>query len=308
LRSAASIVVALFLGGALSTFSATNRASAAASPKYLLALGDSLAAGYQPTFERSLPPVNPITGYRDVGYPNGYAAELASERGLTLVDLGCPGETTASMLGKPAMQQCANLYAQEFGTQSQLGAAESFLSQHSGQVELVTIDIGANDLEHCVSTSQVSLSCLQTNDVATMKHLAEILRSLASRIHRSDPSAQFASMNYYDPFLGLAYVPGGAEGLKLAAASLVATDIFNTQLAATFRTFHVLRADVASAFRMNTAVPLTRYSTKWLPANVVSTCKLTWMCPGQSKQVRDIHPNGAGYRTIAAAFDRVLKS
>ena len=303
-----SIAVALFLGGALWADPASDQASAAPSSGYLLALGDSLAAGYQPSFGASLPALNPTTGYRDLGYPKSYAADLASARGLTLVDLGCPGETTASMLGTPAMQQCANVYAHEFGSKSQVGAADTFLSDHPGQVDLVTVDIGANDLQHCASASEVSLGCLETNDVATRHHLTAILGSLGSALHRSDPSARFASMNYYDPFLGLAYSPGGTQGLKLAAASLAATDIFNAQLSSTFRAFSVLRADVASAFRINTVTPLARYGGKLLPTNVDSTCRLTWMCPEQSAKSRDIHPNDTGYRTIAMAFEGVLES
>src|ERR1039458_256924 len=55
-------------------------ASAAVSPKVLLALGDSLAAGYQPTFGTSLPPIDSSSGYRDRGYPGSYAADVASAR------------------------------------------------------------------------------------------------------------------------------------------------------------------------------------------------------------------------------------
>ena len=307
-RSVTWIVAAVFLFGTLTVLWPTHRASATATPKVLLALGDSLAAGYEPSFGTSLPPINPSSGYRDGGFPGSYAADLASTRGLRLVDLGCPGETTASMLGTPAQRQCARLYSAEFAAHSQLGAAETFLSRNTGQVALVTIDVGVNDLLHCVSTSQVSAACLQKNNVATQRNLAGILRSLIASLHRSDPRGRVVAMNYYDPFLGLAYSPGSTQGTKLALASLAATNAFNVELSDTYRNFAVSVANIAGAFRTNTALPLAHYGGKVLPLDVISICKLTWMCPVQSQHGRDIHPNLAGYRTIAGAFEQKVGS
>ena len=308
LRNVTWSVATVFLLGTLAVLRPAHRASAGTTPKVLLALGDSLAAGYEPTFGTSLPPINPSSGFRDHGYPGSYPADLASKRGLRLVDLGCPGETTGSMLGIPAQRQCAHLYATEFAAQSQLVAAETFLSRHRGQVALVTIDIGVNNLLHCVSASQVSPTCLQNINVSTQRNLAGILHSLIVSLRRNDPRARVIAMNYYDPFLGLAYSPGGTQGLKLALTSLVATNAFNTELANTFRAFAVAVANTASAFHMNTPFPLAHYGGKSLPTDVVSTCTLTWMCPVRSQRSRDIHPNLAGYRAIASAFEQKLGS
>lgn len=301
-------VAVLLLVSTLTVVWPTRRASAADSSKVLLALGDSLAAGYQPTLGTSLPPIDPSSGYQDRGYPGSYAADVASARGLSLVDLGCPGETTASMLGVPARNECAHLYSAEFAAHSQLGAAENYLSRHPGQVALVTIDIGVNDLLRCVSASLVSTACLKENAIATERNLAAILRSLVSSLHRADPQARAIAMNYYDPFLGLAYAPGGSRGLKLALASLAATNLFNAELANTYRAFGVSTANAASTFHMNTALPVAHYGGKSLPTDVVSTCELTWMCLVRSRQSQDIHPNFTGYRTIASAFELTLGS
>ena len=309
LRCAAGWSVAVVLVvSTLTVLWPTHRTSAAVSPKVLLALGDSLAAGYQPTFGTNLPPIDQSSGYRDLGYPGSYAADVASKRRLRLVDLGCPGETAASMLGTPARNQCAHLYSGEFAAHSQLVAAETFLSRHPGQVALVTIDIGMNDLLRCVSASQVSTLCLEKNNVATERNLVVILRSLVAWLHRTDPRARVVAMNYYDPFLGLAYAPGGTQGLKLALASLAATNLFNLEFANTYRAFAVSTANAASAFHMNTPLPVAHYGGKALPTDVVSICKLTWMCPIRSLQSHDIHPNLAGYRTIAGAIEHVLGS
>jgi lysophospholipase L1-like esterase len=301
-------VAAVLLVSTLAVLWPTDRGSAAVSPKVLLALGDSLAAGYQPTFATSIPPIDASSGYPDRGYPGSYAADVASARGQRLVDLGCPGETTASMLAIPAQNQCALLYSREFAAHSQLVAAENFLSRHPGQVALVTIDLGVNDLLHCVSESQVNTACLKENDIVAERNLAAILRPLVSSLHRADPRARIVAMNYYDPFLALAYSPGGTQGLKLASASLAAANLFNAELASTYRAFSVSTANVASAFHMNAALPVAHYGGKTLPTDVASVCKLTWMCPIRTSQGRDIHPNLTGYRAIASAFAQILRS
>ena len=101
---------------------------------YYLALGDSLAQGVQPNASG----VSVMTGD---GYPDQvYAALHASRPGLKLVKLGCPGETTASMIN-------GGICRYQGG--SQLAAAVAFLQAHRGRVLLVTLDIGANDPEHC---------------------------------------------------------------------------------------------------------------------------------------------------------------
>jgi lysophospholipase L1-like esterase len=298
-------VVAVTSGAATFT---SAQAAASTSPKYLLALGDSLAAGYQPTDGVSLPPVDPASSFRDQGYPGSYAADLATMQGLSLVDLGCPGETTSSMLATPAQPRCGELYEAEFGVGSQILAAETFLSRHPGRVGLITLDIGANDLDHCVSTSNVNTTCLASADVAVLKNLGRILTSLMASVRHFDPGARVAGMNYYDPFLGLEYSPGGIRGDELALGSVVATNGFNAELSAAFNKFGVSVVDVASAFRIDALTPLVRFDGKTLPEDVASICELTWMCPSVAGEAPSIHPNAAGYRTIAVAFGKRLAS
>jgi lysophospholipase L1-like esterase len=281
-------------------------AGAATAPKYLLALGDSLAAGYQPTDSVSLPPVDPGSGFRDQGYPGSYAADLATTRGLSLVDLGCPGETSSSLLAAPAQPLCGELYKAEFGVASQISAAETFLSRHPGRVGLVTLDIGANDLDHCVSGSQVNTTCLASADVSVVKNLSRILTLLTASVRRFDPGARVVGMDYYDPFLGLEFTPGGVRGDEAALGSVVATNAFNAELSATFKKFGATVADVASAFKIDALTPLVRFGGKTLPEDVALTCELTWMCPTVAGATPSIHPNAAGYRTIAQTFEKRL--
>jgi lysophospholipase L1-like esterase len=300
------VIVAVIAFAAATATLQAGGAAASTSPRYLLAVGDSLAAGYEPTDGVSLPPVDQVSGFRDQGYPGSYAADLATMRGLSFVDLGCPGETTSSMLATPAQPLCGELYEAEFGVASQISAAETFLSRHPGRVALVTIDVGANDLDRCVSALKVNTSCLASADAAAVKNLVRILTSLVAAVHRFDPGARVVGMNYYDPFLAFEFSPGGVKGDELALGSAVATNAFNAELTATFNKFGVAVAGVASAFRVDSLTPIVRFDGKNLPEDVALTCQLTWMCPSVAGVVPSIHPNKAGYRTIAVAFQTRL--
>src|SRR5665213_2512491 len=131
----------LALAGFASTLPAVALAKTA-SPRYYLALGDSLSQGQQP---------DPYGATRNTnqGYPDDlFAYERAGAPSLQLVKLGCGGESTSSMLtGR------GNKLARQFHCDratSQLSRAVRFLRAHHrpGEVPLVMIDIGANDVDH----------------------------------------------------------------------------------------------------------------------------------------------------------------
>jgi hypothetical protein len=113
-------------------------------------------------------------------------------------------------------------------------------------------------------------------------------------------------MDYYDPFLAFEFSPGGIKGDELAVGSVMATNAFNAELSATFKKFGVPVVDVASAFKVDALTPLVRFDGKTLPEDVALTCELTWMCPTVAGEAPSIHPNAAGYRTIAATFEKRL--
>jgi len=275
--------------------------------KYLLALGDSLAAGYQPVDGTSSPPVDPATGFPDQGYPGGYAADLASSRHLTLIDLACPGETTTSMIAKPARAQCAADYKAEFAASSQLSAALGFIADHKHEVALATIDLGANDIESCTAGGAPDPSCISKGAATAGRELPVILGKLKKSLSLDDPGAPLVGMNYYDPFLGLDFRPGGAKPSAEAFLSLVLLEAYNKELGLLYAGAKVPVADVASAFESDSTTPPTVYGSKLLPRNVALVCLWTWMCPiSPAKYSPDIHANSTGYSVIARAFEKVL--
>ncbi len=286
----------------------TAGASSSGSARYLLALGDSLASGYQPTDRTSPPPDDPADGLPDQGYPGSYAADLARRYGLRLVDLACPGETTSSFSGTPAEPACAAFYASFLHASSQQAAAGNFLDAHRGQVALVTFDLGANDLDPCAKASGVDVSCLAWGEADIVTELPPLLGSLSGKLTHDDPGATIAAMNYYDPFLALAFSPGGGKASAAATASVSGVAGLNTTLDQIDRRRHVLTANVAAAFDTYDLLPLTSYGGMLLPRDVASICELTWMCPLSGTQVAhpDIHPRLSGYRAIAGAFESTL--
>jgi lysophospholipase L1-like esterase len=168
--AAAAIASGVLVTGALvlatsaagtSTLAASSRISAYQVSNHggeYLALGDSVAFGYRP------PQVTSPAAYLDPANFTGYPSVVARELGLTVVNASCPGETTASMINtaapsngcenspdsRPGYRQADPLHVAYAG--SQLAFAVSFLKQHP-DTKLVTIDIGANDLDLCRDTT-----------------------------------------------------------------------------------------------------------------------------------------------------------
>src|SRR5207247_350718 len=162
---------------ALITLATGTAASASAAPTYYVSLGDSLAAGTQPGhFSTS------------ESYTDQLFADLRAGRPtLRHVKLGCPGETTASMItpdlpfeGRNAHDPC------QYPHGSQLAEAVSFLHAHQKFVALVTIDIGPNDLFRGGGVPAIA-----TN----LPFILAALRTAAG------PAVPIIGMNFYDPFL-----------------------------------------------------------------------------------------------------------
>jgi lysophospholipase L1-like esterase len=139
--------------GPLSAASSGSAYVASTGANDYLALGDSVAFGYRP------PQVTPPAAYLDAANFTGYPSVVARELGLTVVNASCPGETTGSMIDTAAPSNgCENpgtgyrelnpLHVAYSG--SQLAFAVSFLKQNP-DTRLVTIDIGANDLDLCLA-------------------------------------------------------------------------------------------------------------------------------------------------------------
>jgi lysophospholipase L1-like esterase len=265
--------------------------------RYYLALGDSLSQGLQPS-SRGVPVET------DQGYPNQLYAILRKQiPTLALVKLGCPGDTTTSMLTGKGNAAAALRYKCDRKHGSQEAAAEGFLKAHHarGEVALLTVDIGANDVDGCVAPGVDLGTCVTAGEKSISANTPKIL----SGIRKAAPNGTvFAAMNVYDPILADYLLPSysysqplGEDSTILAKA--VNADILSADQAAGFKT-----ADVADAFDTYDASPVS-FDGKQVPKNVAQICTLTWACTPPPVGP-NIHANVKGYALIAATFEKLL--
>jgi lysophospholipase L1-like esterase len=115
-RFALALCLGLATMGAIPA--AQTHAAGFVGPKaYYLALGDSLAYGYQPN------------GTYNQGYADDFYANLQAHGTSHFTNLGCPGETSTTFM----KGGCPYWYIRKtFYLGSQLNAALSFIKNHSG--------------------------------------------------------------------------------------------------------------------------------------------------------------------------------
>jgi lysophospholipase L1-like esterase len=265
------------------TSSTVRRAGAPAS--YYLALGDSLSQGVQPDAAG----VSVETGQ---GYPNQvYAALRPRYPSLRLVKLGCPGETTSTMINGGICRYSGG---------SQLAAAVAFLRAHRGHVLLVTLDIGANDPEDCGSLASLrALSCLRTNIPGAVSHLSTIVERLRAA---AGPGVRIVGMSYYLP--ALAEWLDGTPGQAIAWLSERLAAGYNDLLDRAYTTSGARVADVFGAFDTGDfANRVTMPGLGAVPRNVALICQWTWECAAPPRGPNQ-HADRVGYGVIAGAFLR----
>ena len=255
--------------------------------RHYLSLGTSLAVGIQPDASGA----NRLT---DEGYADQLHDIVAPEfPKLKLTKLGCPGETTSTMMN-------GGLCDYEEG--SQLAQAVEFLSAHKNKVAIVTIDMGVNDVlaANCIDvpTSKVDVVCLLNAFNTLSNNLVAIMATLRQAAH---PDTEFVAMNYYNTFL--AFWLTGPAGQALAYESALLADILNYDVLGTvYAAFDVPVADVATAYGSAIFSPNTAAG---LPQNVLNICVYTWMC-APAPVGPNIHANRYGYGVIAATIAAVL--
>ena len=257
---------------------------ASARAAYYLALGDSLSQGVQPN--ASGISVRTRHGYAD----QLYAVLHRHQPGLRLVKLGCGGETTATMIH-------GGICSYRGG--SQLAAAVSFLRAHRSQVPLVTLDIGANDPNSCITTD-LSVGKLAACAGSSVPRTAANLVTILRQLRQAGPHARIVAMNYYLP--ALAAWRNGLGGRLLARGSELVTTGYNALLTGVYHRFGVRVADVSGAFHTSDFSPqVTVPGLGRLPRNVAAICRWTWECAPHPRGPNE-HPNQAGYQVIARAF------
>ncbi|HEY8092194.1 MAG TPA: SGNH/GDSL hydrolase family protein, partial [Acidimicrobiales bacterium] len=150
----------------------TTTTAAAVAPSatapYYVSLGDSYAAGYQAGLGAT---------------SDGFAYQVADQSQATsaplqLVNFACAGATTSSILETTG---CAPALlgpdAAPYDSQTQIEAAEAFLKAHPGEVGLITVSIGGNDVTPC-GTAPDAASCATQAVAGVSANLTTLLTRL----------------------------------------------------------------------------------------------------------------------------------
>jgi len=233
-----------------------------------LALGDSVAFGFSPIVFAT----NPANTAAFVGYPKVLNEEV--------VNAACPGETSGSLIAGPpdngcaAFRSIAPLHVTYSGTQ--LAFAVAFLAAHPS-TQLVTIDIGANDLfllQACGTPS-----CFADGFPTMLSTLASNLATIYGSLRAAGFKGQLVAVTYY----ALNYNDATQVSIIGAVDSAVAavTVQFGGRVADGFNAF---KAEAAEAGGDSCAAGLLIK----LPAG---GC--------------DIHPSASGQEVLAEAVESV---
>jgi lysophospholipase L1-like esterase len=259
---------------------ATARWHVTPGPTSYLALGDSLAFGYsQAKFNGLYPNENPAA------YDTGYVDDLARvlrlfNPALTVINDGCPGETTESFINGPCKYQLAYPLHHPYAggpASAQLTDALAYLSAHPGQVSPITLDIGANDaLEVIKEKCNLQPACIAAAAPALFAHIAGNLGVILAQLRAEAPRAQIIVLGLYNPF-----------GSTIAGADQLTAALNEAE------------QQVAAGFGARFADPLPLFNPPE-PFEQPTICLLTNMCT----PLVDIHPTDLGYAVLAGTILR----
>ncbi len=174
------------------TLAASNR------PQEYLALGNSVAFGFNPLLDRS-------NADNFIGYPTPVAAALKE----TLTNASCPGETSSHFISLTGSDNGCGAYRLHFPlhvaySTSQLEFADGFLQSHPKTL-VVSIDIGANDLFVLEDGCGGNVNCILSGLPGMLATLSANLDTIYGHIRNQDGyhhqlvALTYYSLNYSDP-------------------------------------------------------------------------------------------------------------
>jgi lysophospholipase L1-like esterase len=297
-RLLACCVVAVAALGALVL---APTAGAANVENTYLALGDSLAYGFhQAQFEAEFPAVNAAT-FND-GYVDDFGAALKfANPTLQIINDGCPGETTDTMIkGSGIVGFCAGgptgtgwpaVWLHNPYLTPQLSDALAILAANH-QVSPITLDIGANDLiqfDRFTCGFPAKFTCTEAQVAAEIGHIAANVYFILTQLRAAAPDAQIVMMGIYNAFPAV-LKPEGTGDKAIAA-------------------FNAAEASVAAKVSGTSfANPLPLFNPSGTfggpeTGDIPTICAFTAMCPGgvynPASPKADIHPSKLGYGVLA---------
>lgn len=278
--------------------------------KTLLVMGDSLAAGQLLDYQF----------FSDQGWANVLYDHLETNYGFdTLINSACSAEETRSFLDSnpgnstecsvdsdtpPSLCYAglcdAPLVAQLPGD-SQMEAVETYIATHPGEVGLLAIAIGINDVVGC-ATDADPLACA-TRSVGLV---GENLDEIVPRLIAAAPGVPIIGTVYFNPFVAL-YLSPETASLAFLAEQLL--PVANSVVETAFVNNGAYVADTFAAINGDDTTGTPR-------ADVVNVCIFTEMCSevdGEYVLTDDLdltnhqHPTPVGYEQMAKAYIAVVE-
>jgi lysophospholipase L1-like esterase len=292
-------ITALAVFGALAL---APSAGAKSSGSTYLALGDSLAYGYhQAQFQEELKAKGSVDPAKfDDGYVDDFGAALRLfDRRLQIVNDGCPGETTETMIhGSGSPGYCAGgptgtpfpksfLHHPYAGTQLE----DALAIAKEGGVGTITLDIGANDILQFLGSTcgfPATFTCSQGQIEAEIGHVVGNVGFILAQLRAAAPKARIVFVSQYNPYPAVLQPEGTGDGT---------VEALNSALKATAANFGVAFANTARAINFS--------GTHGGPESkdIRTVCAFTAMCPGgtfnPASPEADIHPTKLGYAVMA---------
>jgi lysophospholipase L1-like esterase len=263
-----AVAVVLTLSGTAGVVSQSSARPVSQPPQsYYLALGDSMAYGFQPTkVKPPLPRLAAATFH--TGYVDVFAAQLRKlSPKIQVVNYGCPGESTVTFArgGCDWLKQGGKLHDAFRG--SQLKAAEAFLRAHPGKVSPITVTLWGAELAPLSSKGKRARSAIAS--------FATRFDAILRQLRAAAPTADIIVSGAWNP-----------EADRLAQVE----PLYRSVDAAIKQAATASRARVANMFAALNGTGTVKIQQARL-------CRLTFYC---SKG--DPHPTDAGYRAMAQAF------
>jgi lysophospholipase L1-like esterase len=273
---------------------AAPAAAASRKKQFYVSLGDSYSTGHQPTG----------TGIGG-STRNGFADQLvtiARSRGyrLKLVNFGCGGETTTSILARKSACPLPAVGGPNYTGRTQAAAAARFLRRHRGEVALITVSIGGNDVTACANAPDAAACAIPAMNRAR-KNIAKLVRRLRAAAGRK---VRIVGTTYPDVLLGL-WTTGKESDRNLARLSVYGFRVLiNPALKQAYESVKRSRfVDVTAASGAYGSLDETTTFEPYgvIPVPVARVCELTYYC-----ELRDVHARTSGYRLIAELIAATL--
>jgi lysophospholipase L1-like esterase len=256
-----------------------------------LALGDSVSFGYREAN------TSPAPNYEDAASFVAFPEVVASDLGLNLANLACPGETSGSLIhprvpsngcesdpgadgqSVPGGYRAAYPLHVKY-TGSQLAAAVANLKADP-DTRLVTLMIGADDLLLCLETTKDKCAS-RSEQKAVLSHLGNNLETILKGLRATGYRGQIVLVGYYSLNYNSPFWDGFSKRLNGVMQKVAAA--FNAEYANGYAAF-----DAASHFSGGdscTAGLLTQ-----------------WYTDGKLNGTCGVHPSRAGAAVLASVVD-----